>query len=125
MKRIEQTMADPFETSQPLDRRTFVLSASALAAAVVGQAPAEPSGQTKNVGPAADPDPISALNSQFRGLYAANREELLATAPLAALTLIGTGEVWRIEFGKAVRSYPPRGWRGPRIWMALGLTRDG
>ena len=50
------------------------------------------------------------LNATFRGLYAANRQELLAATPLAALTLIGTGEVWRIEFGKAERSYPPIPW---------------
>jgi hypothetical protein len=105
-------MADPLATSHQLDRRTFVLNASALAVAIVGQAPAASAGQTQGNGNPADPvlDPIAVLNTRFRELYAANREELLATSPLAAVMLIGTGEVWRLEFGQPVRSYAPTPW---------------
>lgn len=55
-------------------------------------------------------DPVEALNLAFRGLYAVNREELFSQTPLAALTLIGTGEIWRVEFGRVVKSYPPTPW---------------
>ncbi len=55
-------------------------------------------------------DTTEALNSTFRRLYGANREELLAVTPLAALTLIGTGEIWRIEFGRPTKSYPAPAW---------------
>ncbi len=52
-------------------------------------------------------DPISNLNTTFRSLYGANRDQLLAEIPLAALTLIGTGEIWRVEYGQLAKSYPP------------------
>ena len=52
-------------------------------------------------------DRIAALNVIFRTLYGANRDELLAEVPLAGLTLIGTGEIWRIEFGQIVKCYRP------------------
>ncbi|HEY3964803.1 MAG TPA: hypothetical protein VGM05_09665 [Planctomycetaceae bacterium] len=102
-----------------LDRRTFVLGASALAAAIVGDAPEASAEQTPGAGNPAEaaPDPIALLNTRFRELYAANREELLAAAPLAAVMLIGTGEVWRLEHGRPVRSYAPIPW----IVKAKGL----
>ena len=46
----------------------------------------------------------------FRSLYGANRDELFAQTPLAGLTLIGTGELWRVEYGQVVKSYPPTAW---------------
>lgn len=52
-------------------------------------------------------DPIAKLNMTFRSLYGANREQLLAETPLAALTLIGTGEIWRVEYGKLSKCYQP------------------
>ena len=52
-------------------------------------------------------DRIAALNVIFRTLYGANRDELLAELPLAGLSLIGTGEIWRIEFGQIVKCYRP------------------
>ena len=55
-------------------------------------------------------DPFSEINATFRTLYAANRDEVLASAPLAAITLIGTGEIWRIEYGQVAKSYPPAPW---------------
>jgi hypothetical protein len=89
-------------------RRSFVLSAGAVAASMIGRAEQAPAAQAK----AAEPpiDPVAQLNLQFRALYGVNRQELLAANPLAALTLIGTGEIWRVEFGQAVKSYPPTRW---------------
>ncbi|MGD9545757.1 MAG: hypothetical protein AB7F41_08120 [Methylocystis sp.] len=55
-------------------------------------------------------DPFGEINTTFRTLYGANREELFASTPLAAITLIGTGEIWRIEHGEVVQSYPPAPW---------------
>ena len=57
-----------------------------------------------------DHDPIEQINLRFRSLYGANRDELFAQTPLAGLTLIGTGELWRIEYGRVVKSYPPTAW---------------
>jgi hypothetical protein len=59
-------------------------------------------------------DPVERINMTFRSLYGANRDELFAQTPLAAMTLIGTGELWRIEYGRVVKSYPPPPWL-PRI----------
>jgi hypothetical protein len=39
-------------------------------------------------------------------LYGANRDEVIASTPVSAITLIGTGEIWRIEHGAVVKSYP-------------------
>jgi hypothetical protein len=55
-------------------------------------------------------DPVEQLNLTFRSLYGANRDELFAQTPLAATTLIGTGELWRVEYGRVVKSYPPTPW---------------
>jgi len=52
-------------------------------------------------------DPVANLNMIFRSLYGANRDQLIADIPLAALTLIGTGEIWRVEYGELVKSYQP------------------
>ncbi len=52
-------------------------------------------------------DPIAKLNMTFRSLYGANREQVLEETPLAALTLIGTGEIWRVEHGKLAKCYQP------------------
>ena len=69
-------MGDSETTSHPVDRRTFVLNASALAAAIVGQSPAASAGQGQSSGKPAEgaTDPIAALNTQFRELYGVNRE---------------------------------------------------
>jgi hypothetical protein len=64
-----------------------------------------------NPSPVDEPlDAVGRLNLQFRALYAANRQELWETIPLSALTLIGTGEIWRVEFGQVVKSYAPTDW---------------
>jgi hypothetical protein len=55
----------------------------------------------------ASEDRIADLNLFFRTLYGANRDELLAEVPLVGLTLIGTGEIWRIEYGQIVKCYQP------------------
>lgn len=52
-------------------------------------------------------DPIARLNMTFRSLYGANREQVLEDTPLAALTLIGTGEIWRVEHGRLTKRYQP------------------
>lgn len=52
-------------------------------------------------------DPIAKLNMTFRSLYGANRERVLEEIPLAALTLIGTGEIWRVEHGRLAKRYQP------------------
>lgn len=52
-------------------------------------------------------DPIAKLNMTFRSLYGANREQVLEETPLAALTLIGTGEIWRVEHGRLAKCYQP------------------
>jgi hypothetical protein len=57
-----------------------------------------------------DCDPVESINLRFRSLYGANRDELFAQTPLAALTLIGTGELLRVEYGRVVKSYPPTAW---------------
>jgi hypothetical protein len=91
----------------PQSRRGFVLSAGALAASisVIGQVEGAP-GVEQNAG---EPpvDPVARLNLQFRALYGVNRQELWEAIPLSALMLIGTGEIWRVEFGQVVKSYPP------------------
>lgn len=63
--------------------------------------------------PSGEPDSESGeasaadLNAAFRRMYGANRDELAATVPLAAATLIGTAEISRIEHGRVVKTYPP------------------
>jgi hypothetical protein len=52
-------------------------------------------------------DRISELNMIFRSLYGRNRDEILTELPLAGLTLIGTGEVWRVEYGNLGKCYQP------------------
>ncbi len=52
-------------------------------------------------------DPIAKLNMTFRSLYGANREQVLEETPLAALTLIGTAEIWRVEHGRLAKCYQP------------------
>ncbi len=88
----------------PQNRRSFILSTGTVAASILGQTEGALAKQDHAA------DPVAQLNLQFRTLYGVNREELLLATPLAALTLIGTGEIWRIEFGKAVKSYPPIPW---------------
>jgi len=65
------------------------------------QTPSEATGYPPGSRSAAD------LNAAFRGMYGVNREELAATVPLAAATLIGTAEISRIEHGRVVKTYPP------------------
>lgn len=55
-------------------------------------------------------DPFGEINATFRTLYGENRKEVFASTPLSAITLIGTGEIWRIERGEVVKSYPPTPW---------------
>jgi|GEM_PF-1139327 len=93
------------EPNEGTGRREFLIEGGTLAAMLFGskiEAKAEAEMQ-----PA---DAAARLNLEFRQLYGENRAGLLETTPLAVLMLIGTGEVWRIEFGKAVRSYPPTPW---------------
>jgi hypothetical protein len=92
----------------PLDRRDFVVSAAGLAASLLVDADGAVAEQQAAEAPPTDPAAL--LNREFRTLYGVNREELLNATPLAALTLIGTGEIWRVEFGQAVKSYPPPPW---------------
>ncbi len=75
---------------------------------MIGRAEGAPAAQAK--AEELPVDPMGRLNLQFRALYGVNRQELLEATPLSALTLIGTGEIWRVEFGRAVKSYPPTGW---------------
>ena len=98
-------MSEPDRTDGT-DRRGFLIEGGTLAAMICA-------GQPTANQPAAEPDATDAaarLNATFRELYGANRADLLAECPLAVLMLIGTGEVWRVEHGKAVRSYAPIGW---------------
>jgi hypothetical protein len=92
----------------PQSRRGFVLSAGAVAASMIGRAEQAPAAQGKTAEPPIDH--VAQLNLQFRALYGVNRQELLEANPLAALTLIGTGEIWRVEFGQAVKSYSAPRW---------------
>lgn len=89
------------------DRRR-ILGGAAVAALVTqlmppGTAAGQGSGGDAKDAPA---DRIAALNAEFRGLYAANRDELVTAVPLAAATLIGTAEIARIEHGRITRVYP-------------------
>lgn len=98
-------MSEPDRTDRT-DRRGFLIEGGTLAAMICA-------GQPTVSQPAAEPDETDAaarLNATFRELYGAHRADLLAEYPLGVLMLIGTGEVWRIEHGKAVRSYAPIGW---------------
>lgn len=62
------------------------------------------------------------LNVAFRRMYGANRDELAATVPLAAATLIGTAEISRIEHGRVVKTYPPAvEWIGAAKGLLHGL----
>lgn len=54
-----------------------------------------------------DPDPIANLNNTFRALYGRNRDSRIKEFPLIGLTLIGTGEIFRFEYGQQIRSYSP------------------
>jgi hypothetical protein len=89
-------------------RRAFALSVGAVASSMMRRAEQTPPAQDKSA--ELPVDHIAQLNLQFRALYGVNRQELLEANPLSALTLIGTGEIWRVEFGQAVKSYPPTRW---------------
>lgn len=91
-----------------MDRRMFVLNAGVVVAGVGAVDPT--SAHSAPDKPAAPVDPTVRLNLEFRDLYKLNRDELMPTIPLAGLMLIGTGEVWRIEYGVPVRSYPAAPW---------------
>lgn len=98
-------MSEP-ERTDGTDRRGFLIEGGTLAAMIcTGHPAANTMAGEPNV-----PDDAARLNATFRELYGAHRAELLADCPLAVLMLIGTGEVWRVEHGKAVRSYAPIGW---------------
>lgn len=85
----------------PFDRRQALQAATAaLAARPASTAVGAPDG-------AAPADPFATLNTSFRALYAANRDELVEAVPLAAATFIGSAEILRIEHGRIVRTYPP------------------
>lgn len=102
-------MADPaHEPNEGTGRREFLIEGGALAAMLFGSKSAA---SEADAGAEMQPaDVLARLNLEFRQLYGENRAGLLETLPLAVLTLIGTGELWRIEFGKVVRSYPPIPW---------------
>lgn len=51
-------------------------------------------------------DPFSAVNRLFRESYAGARAAYRRALPVTAMTLIGTGEVWRVEQGRPTLSYP-------------------
>jgi hypothetical protein len=55
----------------------------------------------------AEVDPFALLNNTFRGLYSLNRDQVVAEVPLIGLTLIGTGEIFRFEYGQQVKCYRP------------------
>lgn len=55
----------------------------------------------------AETDPVGALNNTFRGLYSLNRDHVIAETPLIGLTLIGTGEIFRYEYGQLAKCYHP------------------
>ena len=62
------------------------------------------------------------LNASFRRMYGVNHDELAATVPLAAATLIGTAEISRIEHGSVVKTYPPAvEWIGAAKGLLHGL----
>lgn len=91
-----------------MDRRMFVLNAGGVVAAAAALDPEVANGAP---GGAQEPaTPADRLNMTFRDLYRKNRDELMPSTPLAGLTLIGTGEIWRVEFGVPVRSYAPPAW---------------
>jgi hypothetical protein len=93
-----------------LTRRRFGLSAGAAAASLSVIGTVEGAAGSELAVDAPPLDPEARLNLQFRELYGINRQELWEATPLAALTLIGTGELWRVEFGRVVKSYPPPAW---------------
>jgi hypothetical protein len=93
-----------------IDRRRFVANAGALLAMIGEFCPACAQPMPQAPQNPATSDPFAVLNMSFRELYKANRDEILPATPLAALMLIGTGEVWRIEHGVPVKSYPPIPW---------------
>lgn len=43
----------------------------------------------------------------FRQLYSRNRDHVVAETRLIGLTLIGTGEIFRFEYGQEIKSYRP------------------
>jgi hypothetical protein len=92
-------------------RRDFVVYAGALATVPILGPEQQASAATPPLqADAAGLDPVAQLNLQFRSLYGSNRQELWEATPLAALTLIGTGEIWRVERGQVVKSYTPTPW---------------
>lgn len=50
---------------------------------------------------------VAELNNSFRGLYSLNRDHLVAEVPLIGLTLIGTCEIFRFEYGQQTKCYRP------------------
>ena len=91
----------------PQSRRSFVVSAGAVAASVSMIGPLEGAPLAQERVGEQPLDPVAQLNLQFRALYGANRQELWEATPLAALMLIGSGEICRVEFGQVVKLYPP------------------
>lgn len=90
-----------------IERRQIVGGAALAALMTQVGPPGTAAGQgSGDDGPPPPADRIAALNAEFRGLYAANRDELLTAVPLAAATLIGTAEIGRIEYGRMTRVYP-------------------
>jgi hypothetical protein len=90
-----------------IDRRQIVGAAAVAALLTQVGPPGTAAGQESGGdGPPPPADRIAALNAEFRGLYAANRDELVTAVPLAAATLIGTAEIGRIEHGRITHIYP-------------------
>jgi len=106
----------PYDVSimDRIDRRQIVTAAAVAALVTQVGPPGTTAGQESGGdGPPPPADRIAALNAEFRGLYAANRDELVTAVPLAAATLIGTAEIGRIEHGRITHIYP-----AATVWVA-------
>lgn len=86
--------------------RAWSLSRDALEGVVHLNTQSDPQ-QLHLVASGEDLDPIAKLNNTFRGLYGLNRDARIKEVPLIGLTLIGTGEIFRFEYGQQIKSYRP------------------
>ncbi len=86
------------------NRRDFVRAAGSVAAVMM--VPSEGAAMIAPNPDNAPIDPVAKRNLQYREWYGINRQELGEANPLAALTLIGTGEISCIAFGRVTKVYP-------------------
>jgi hypothetical protein len=63
--------------------------------------------QSQSLANGEDLDPIATLNNTFRAIYGLNRDARIKEFPVIGLTLIGTGEIFRFEYGQQIKSYTP------------------